>query len=142
MGTSQTLLAETEKRIQAFEMKCMRKLLCISYLEHKTNEFVRNKVESLVGPQEPLLTTAKGRKLAWFGHVTRHNNLYKMILQGTVEGGRRRGRQRKNWSDNVKEWTDTTMLELLVQAEDRPAWRITSVSSALTSPRRLPKSRD
>ena len=29
----------------------------------------------------------------------------KAILQDTLEGGRRRGRQRKCWMDNVKEWT-------------------------------------
>ena len=33
-----TLLADPEKRIQAFENKCMRKLLRISYSEHKTND--------------------------------------------------------------------------------------------------------
>ena len=28
------------------------------------------------------------------------------FLQGTVKGGRRQGRQRKRWEDNIKEWTD------------------------------------
>ena len=32
-----TLLADSEKRFQAFETKCMGKLLRISYLEQKTN---------------------------------------------------------------------------------------------------------
>ena len=45
---------------------------------------------SVMGPQEPLLATVKRRKLAWFGHVTRHDSLPKTILQGTSEGGRRR----------------------------------------------------
>ena len=27
------------------------------------------------------------------------------ILQGTVKGGRRQGRQKKRWGDNVREWT-------------------------------------
>ena len=97
-------------------MKCLRRLLRISYLEHKTNDYVRSLVSSYVGPQEPLLTTVKRRKLAWFGHVTRHDTLSKTILQGTVEGGRRRGRQRKNWTDNVKEWTDLSIPALLTTA--------------------------
>ena len=58
-----TLMADTEKRIQAFEMKCMRKLLRISYLERKTNEFVRACLQSFIGPREPLLATVKRRKL-------------------------------------------------------------------------------
>ena len=31
--------------------------------------------------------------------------LTKTILQGTVKGGRRQGRQRKRWEDNIREWT-------------------------------------
>ena len=27
-------------------------------------------------------------------------------MQGTVNGGRRQGRQRKRWEDNIREWTD------------------------------------
>ena len=26
-------------------------------------------------------------------------------MQGTVKGGRRQGRQRKRWKDNIREWT-------------------------------------
>ena len=29
----------------------------------------------------------------------------KTILQGTMKGGRRQGRQRKRWEDNNREWT-------------------------------------
>ena len=139
---SWTLYAETERKIQAFETKCLRKLLRISYKEHKTNDYVWSTVKNLVGPQEPLLTTIKRRKLMWFGHHLRHDSLSKTILQGTVEGGRRRGRQTKSWVANIKDWTDMTMPDLLTTAADRPAWRRTSTSSALRSPRRLHKSRD
>ena len=37
-----TLLADSERRIQAFETKCVRKLIRFSYLEHKTNDRVRS----------------------------------------------------------------------------------------------------
>ena len=132
-----TLRADTERRIQAFENKCFRKLLGISCIERKTNEYVRKEVESLVGPQEPLLATIKRRKMIWFGHVTRHDSLCKTIMQGTIEGRRRRGRQRKCWLDNIKEWSTLTMPELLEKAMDRPVWRETAASAALRSPRRL-----
>ena len=56
-----TLLADSEKRIQAFEFKCLRRLLNFTYHEGKTN--VWQVVENLVGPQEPLLATVKRRKL-------------------------------------------------------------------------------
>ena len=48
-----------------------------------------------------------------FGHVSRHDNLSKTILQDTLEGGWRRGRQRKCWMDNIKNWTSLPMSELL-----------------------------
>ena len=31
--------------------------------------------------------------------------LFNTILQGTVKGGGRQGRQRKRWEDNMREWT-------------------------------------
>ena len=84
------LLADSEKRAKAFENKCVRKLLRISYLEHKTNDCVLSKINFLVGLQGPLLATVKRQKLGWFRHVTRHDSLSKTILQDTSEGGRRR----------------------------------------------------
>ena len=72
-----------------------KEILRISYLEHKTNDWVWHKINFFVGPQEPLLATVKGWKLAWFGHVTCHNGLSTTIVQGNLEDGRRRGWQRK-----------------------------------------------
>ena len=40
---SWTLTAELEKRTQAFEMRCYRRLLNISYKDHVTNEEVRRR---------------------------------------------------------------------------------------------------
>ena len=71
---------------------------------------MRSKVHFLVGPQEPLLATVKRWKLAYIGRVTRRDSLPKIILQDT--GGRRRGRQRKCWMDNIKDWTSLPMPEL------------------------------
>ena len=90
-----TITADIERRIQALEMRCFRKLLGISYRDHITNQEVKARIGNAIGPYEDLLTTVKRRKLKWYGHVTRSSGLAKTILQGTVQGGRRRGRQRK-----------------------------------------------
>ena len=58
-----------------------------------TNDWVRSKINFLVGPQEALLASFKKGKLAWFGHVTRNDSLSKTILQGTKEGLQRRDRR-------------------------------------------------
>ena len=102
---SWTLTAELEKRTQAFEMRCYRRLLNISYKDHVTNEEVRRKIQAAIGEYDELLTLVKKRKLRWFGHVSRSSGLAKTILQGTVKGKRKRGRQKKRWEDNIKEWT-------------------------------------
>ena len=39
-----TLLADSEKKIHAFQSKCLKNRLRISYLEHKTNDWVRSKI--------------------------------------------------------------------------------------------------
>ena len=112
----------------------MRKLLRVSYLEHKNNDWVRRKIKFLVRPQEPLLATVKRRKFTWFGHVTRHNSLSKTILQGTWEGGRRRGRQRKCWMHNIEEWTSLPMPELLTRVFCRKDWKRISLKLSLMPP--------
>ena len=96
--------------------RCASPLLHISYLEHTTNDWVQSKINFLVDPQEPLLATIKRRKLAWFEHNTCHDSLSKPIFQGTLEGRRHRGRQRKSWMDKIKEWTSLPMPELLKRA--------------------------
>ena len=87
------------------EMRCYRKILHISYKDLVTNEEVRAKIQRAIGPHENLLTIVRRRKLWWYGHVSRSSGLAKTILQGTVKGGRRQGRQRKRWEDNMREWT-------------------------------------
>ena len=94
---SWTLKAELQRRIQAMEMECYRKILCISYKDHVTNEEVRAKIQEAIGPHEDLLKIIKRRKLQWYGHVFRSSGLAKTILQSTVKGGRRQGRQKKRW---------------------------------------------
>ena len=102
---SWTLTAGLQRRIQAMEMRCHRKILHISYKDHVTNEEVRAKIQQAIGPHKNLLTMVKRRKLQRYGCVSRSSSLAKTILQGTVKGGRRQGRQRKRWEDNIREWT-------------------------------------
>ena len=47
----------------------------------------------------------------------------KTLLQGTVKGGRRQGRQRKRWEDNIRQWTDLEVAKSHGAVEDRGKWR-------------------
>ena len=46
---SWALTAELQRRIQAMEMMCYRKILHISYKDHVTNEEVRAKIQQAIG---------------------------------------------------------------------------------------------
>ena len=122
-------------------MRCYRRLLNISYKDHVTNEEVRNRIQNATGVHDNLLhvtneevrniiqnatgvhdnllTMVKKRKLRWYGHISRSSGMTKTILPGTVKGTRRRGRQKKRWEDNIKEWTGMGFGDFLRAAEDR-----------------------
>ena len=53
----------------------------------------------------------------------RSSGLAKTILQGTVNGKRRRGRQKKRLEDNIKEWTRIDFASTTRAAEDRTRWK-------------------
>ena len=138
---SWTLTKDLERRIQATEMRCYRRLLGISYKDRITNEEVKNRVQQTIGPFESLLSSVKKRKLKWYGHTVRSSGLAKTILQGTVRGRRARGRPKKRWEDNIQDWTGLRLREALREAEDREGWRMMAVRSSV-APQRSPGLRD
>ena len=83
----------------------------------------------------------KRRNLQWYGHVSRSSGLAKTILQGTVKGGRRQGRQRKKWENNIREWTGLEFTKSQRAVENREKWRkLVAKSSAV--PQRPVRLRD
>ena len=109
--------------------------------DHVTNEGVRAKIQQAIGPHEDLLTIAKRRKLQWYGQVSRSSGLAKTILQGTVKGGRRQGRQRKRWEDNISEWTGLEFGKSQRAVENRGKWRKVVAKSSVV-PQRPSRLRD
>ena len=69
------------------------------------------------------------------GHVSRSSGLAKTILQGTVKGKRRRGRQKKRWEDNIKEWTGMDFASSTRAAENRTKWKGIVVKSSVVPQR-------
>ncbi|GFO06023.1 hypothetical protein PoB_003252800 [Plakobranchus ocellatus] len=57
------------------------------------------------------------------GHTIRSPDLAKTILQGTVQGGQKRGRQRERWEDSIRGWTGMDVRETLSRGESRGEWR-------------------
>ena len=79
------------------------------------------KIQAAIGEYDDLLTLVKKQKLRWFGHVSRSSGLAKTILQSTVK--RKRGRQKKRWGDNIKEWTGMDFASSTRVAENRTRWK-------------------
>ena len=122
-------------------MRCYRRILRISYKDHVTNKEVRARTQQAIGPHEDLLTIVKRRKLQWFGYVSRSSGLAKTTLQGTVKGGRRQGRQRKRWEDNIREWTGVEFAKPQRAVENREKWRKLVAKSSVV-PQRPSRLRD
>ena len=118
-------------------MRCYFKILRISYKDHVTNEEVCAKIQQAIEPHEDLLIIVKRHKLKWYGPVSR-SYLAKTILQGTVKGGRRQGRQEKRWEDNVREWRNLEFAKSQRAVEKKEKWRKLVVKSSVV-PQRPPR---
>ena len=118
-------------------MRCYLRLLNILYEDHVTNEEVLRKTQAAIGELKELLTLVKKRELRWFGNVSRSSGLAKTVLQGTVKGKRKRGRQKtwKRLEDNIKEWTGMDFASSTRAAESRTRWKGVVANSSVVSPR-------
>ena len=87
------------------EMRCHRKILRTCYKDQLTNDKALAKIQQAIGPHEDPLAIVKRRKLQWYGNTTRSSGLATTILQGAAKGGRRHGRQKKRWEDNIRKRT-------------------------------------
>ena len=101
------------------------------YKDLVTNKEVCAKIQQVNWPHEDLLIIIKSHKLQCYGHVSCSSGLAKIILQGTVKGGRRQGRERKRWEDSIREWTGLEFAKSQSSVENREKWRKLVVKSSV-----------
>ena len=125
---SWTLRKADENRIMAAEMWFWRRMLSISWKEKRTNISILQELNT----NRELLGKVVSLKTGYFGHILRGSGspLAAQIIEGYVEGKRKRGRPKKKWMDNIKEWTGLTYTEAKRLAQDRKLWREETKKSA------------
>ena len=124
-----TISKSIAKRINAFEFKCYRAILGVHWSQHRTNDSVANELGVIPGS---LMRQIKKQKLKYYGHIARHECLEGVLIEGRMEGKRRKGRPCRKWHDDIKDWLNMDIYGVKNATRDRNHYRL--LVGAATSP--------
>ena len=116
---SWTIKKAERRRIDAFELWCWRRLLRVPWTARRSNWSTLKEISPGCSWEGLMLKL----KLQYFGHLMRRADSFeKTLMLGTIEGRRRRGRQRMRWFYGIANSTDMGLGRLRELVIDREAW--------------------
>ena len=105
---SWTVKKAEHQRIDAFELRCWRKLLRVPWTARRSNQSILKEIS----PEYSLEGLMLKLKLQYFSNLMRRTDSFeKTLMLGQIEG-RRRGRQKMGWLDVIADSKDVSLSKL------------------------------
>ena len=114
---SWTIRKAEHQRIDAFQLRCWRRLLRVPWTARRSNWSIPKQINPEYSLEGLML------KLQYFGHLMQStNSLEKTLMLGNIEHKRRKGQQRIKWLDGIINLMDMSLSKLLEIGKAREAW--------------------